>query len=138
MKFITTENLEINDCVKRFNQTFMQKINIILKNVDLPKKWWLKIIIIVNFYCNISSIVDLKNKINQFIIFFEIFTNYMYNYNYFRQVNQLNEILNIKFNTNWKKLIDHIKLMILIDYEKEHIYQMIDWSNKIRRMFNMY
>ena len=128
----------MNDCVERFNQTFMRKINIMLKNVDLSKKWWLKVIIIVNLYRNISSIADLKNKINWFITFFEIFTNHMYNYNHIRRVNQLNEILNIKFSTDWKKLIDHIKSMILIDYEEEHIYQMIDWNNKIKRMFSVY
>ena len=138
MKFITTENFKINNCVERFNQTFMRKINIMLKNVDLSKKWWSKVIIIVNLYYNISSVVDLKNKINWFIIFFEVFTSHMYNYNYIRRINQLNEILNIKLNTNWKKLIDHIKSMILIDYEEKHIYRMIDWNNKIKRMFNVY
>ena len=128
----------MNDCVKRFNQTFIRKINIMLKNVDLSKKWWSEIIIIVNLYRNISSVVNLKDKINQFIIFFKVFTNYMYNYNYIRWINQLNEILNIKLNTSWKKLINHIKSMILIDYEKEYIYRMINWNNKIRRIFNVY
>ena len=137
-KFITAENFEMNDCVKRLNQTFMQKINIMLKNADLPKKWWSKVIIIVNFYRNISSVVDLKNKINRFIISFEVFTSHMYNYNHLRRVNQLNEALNIKLSTDWKKLIDHIKSMILIDYEEKHIYRMIDWNNKIKRVFNVY
>ena len=62
----------------------------------------------------------------------------MYNYNHIRRVDQLSEILNIKLSINWKKLIDHIKSMILINYEGEHIYRMIDWNNKIRRRFNVY
>ena len=128
----------MNNCAERLNQTFMRKINIMLKNADLSKKWWSKIIIIVNLYRNISSVVDLKDKINRFIIFFKIFTNHMYNYNHIYWINQLNETLNIKSSTDWKKLIDHIKLMILIDYEKKHIYRMIDWSNKIKQMFNVY
>ena len=128
----------MNNYIEHFNQTFMRKISIMLKNSDLSKKWWLKIIIIVNLYRNISSIVDLKDKINQFIIFFEIFTSHIYNYNYIRRINQLNETLNIKLSTNWKKLIDHIKSMILIDYERKHVYRIIDWSNKIKRMFNVY
>ena len=128
----------MNNCVERFNQMFMRKINIMLKNTDLPKKWWSKIIIIINLYRNISSVVGLKNKINRFIIFFKIFTNHMYNYNHIRRINQLNKALNIKLNTGWKKLIDHIKSMILINYEEKHIYRIIDWNNKIRWIFNVY
>ena len=33
-----TENFKMNNCVERLNQTFIQKINIMLKNVDLSKK----------------------------------------------------------------------------------------------------
>ena len=45
----------MNDCAERLNQTFMRKVNIILKNADLSKKWWSEIIIIINLYLHQSS-----------------------------------------------------------------------------------
>ena len=38
IEFIIVENFQINDCVERFNQTFMRKINIFFKNNDIVIK----------------------------------------------------------------------------------------------------
>ena len=38
VKFIIVNNFRINNCAKRFNQIFMRKINIFLKNFELSLK----------------------------------------------------------------------------------------------------
>ena len=38
IEFITIENFQINDCVKRFNQTFIRKVNIFFKNNNIVIK----------------------------------------------------------------------------------------------------
>ena len=38
IEFITVENFQINNCVERFNQIFMRKINIFFKNNDIVIK----------------------------------------------------------------------------------------------------
>ena len=37
-EFIIVDNLQINNCVERFNQTFMRKINIFFKNNNFVVK----------------------------------------------------------------------------------------------------
>ena len=38
VKFIIVDNFQINNCAKRFNQIFMRKISIFLKNFELSLK----------------------------------------------------------------------------------------------------
>ena len=38
IEFIIAENFQINNCVERFNQIFMRKINIFFKNNDIAIK----------------------------------------------------------------------------------------------------
>ena len=82
-------------------------------------------------YRNISLVFD------RLIISFEVFIEHFYNYNHLRRIEQRDEVLNIKLFTNWKKFNARIKSMILIDYDDEHIYRIIDVKSDIHRVFNV-
>ena len=63
--------------------------------------------------------------------------NRMYNYAHIQRVEQIKKILNIKLQINWKKFKNRIKFMMLIEYDDEYIYQIIDVNDKMKRVFNV-
>ena len=135
---ITAGNPEMNGCAERLNQTLMRKTSTMLKDAGLPEKWWPEVVTTANLYRNISPVAGLKDKTGRPITPFEASTGHMYNYSHIRRVGQLGEALNTKPSTGWKKLTDHTKPMVLVGYEGEHIYRMIDWNNKIKRVSSVY
>ena len=48
MKLFIVENFQMNECVERFNQIIMRKINTFLKNSKLLIKWWFELVNAVN------------------------------------------------------------------------------------------
>ena len=92
---------------------------------------------IVNLYRNIFLVIDFTNEKNEFIIFYESFTNYFFNYNFLRRINQRDEYQIIKFLIDYKKFIDYRALDIFVNYKNEHIYRMIIEKNEIKRIFNV-
>ena len=137
LKFIIVENSQINEIIKRLNQTFMRKANFFFKNNDLHFKWWFELINAINHLRNICSITNLINSNKKSIILYKVFIDYSYNYNFFRRIDQRNEYQIIKFNTSYKKFDDHKILSVLINYKNEHIYQVIIESKKFKKCFNV-
>jgi hypothetical protein len=71
-KSIVSKTLKQNEIVERLKQIFMSMINIMLKNVDLNDKWWIKLIKTINYFRNHFSMtsksitsfeIDIKRKL---------------------------------------------------------------------------
>ena len=137
LKFIIVENSQINEIVKRLNQTFMRKTNIFFKNNNLYFKWWFELINVINYLWNICSITNLINNNKKSIISYKTFINYSYNYNFFRCIDQKNEYQIIKFNINYKKFDDYKISNVLINYKNEYIYRIIIETKKFKKCFNV-
>ena len=88
-------------------------------------------------YRNIFFVIEFIDKKNEFIIFYEIFTNYFFNYNFLKRIDQRDEYQIIKFSIDYKKFVDYRALDIFVNYENEHIYRMIIEKNEIKRIFNV-
>ena len=131
MKSSIVDNSQMNELVERLNETLLRKTNTMLKDADLDLKWWSKLIATINLYRNISLVFD------RIVTSFEVSIEHFYNYSHLRRIEQRGEALNIKFFTSWKKFNDRIKSMILVDYDDEHIYRMIDVKNDIHRVFSV-
>ena len=131
MKSSTVDNSQMNEFVERLNETLFRNTNTMLKDADLDLKWWSELIATINLYRNISLVFD------RIVISFEVFIEYFYNYDHLYRIEQRGEALNIKFFTSWKKFNDRIRSMILVDYDNEHIYRMIDVKSDIHRVFSV-
>ena len=127
----------MNKCAKRLNQIFIRKINFILKNFNINIKYWSKLLNIVNLYRNIFLVIDFTIEKNEFIIFYEFFTNYFFNYNLFQRIDQRDEYWIIKLSIDYKKFVDYRIFNIFVNYENEYIYRMIIEKNEIKRIFNV-
>ena len=115
----------------------MRKTNIFFKNNNLYFKWWFELINTINYLRNIYSITSLINNNKKSIILYKTFINYLYNYNFFRRIDQKNEYQIIKFNTNYKKFDNYKISNVLINYKNEHIYQIIIETKKFKKCFNV-
>ena len=131
IKSSIVDNSQINEYVERLNETLLRKTNTMLKDANLNFKWWSKLIVTINLYRNISLVFD------RLVISFEVFIEHFYNYNHLRRIEQKDKTLNIKFFTSWKKFNVRIRSMILIDYNDEHIYRIIDVKSDIHRVFSV-
>ena len=135
-EFITTENLQMNDCVEHLNQTLMRKTNTFFKNNNLHFKWWYELINVINHLRNICSITNLINNNKKSIISYETFIDHLYNYNTLRKIDQKKYQI-IKSSTSYKKFDDHKISNVLINYESKHIYKIIIETKKLKRCFNV-
>ena len=137
LEFIIVDNSQINDCVERFNQILMRKVNTFLKNNNLAVKWWFELIHAVNYFRNIYFVTDFINDNGKLVISFQAFIERFYNYQTFRRIDQKSKYQIIKSATSYKKFDDYKASNVLIDYEKKHIYRIITEKDKIKRCFNV-
>ena len=79
----------------------------------------------------------LINNNKKLIILYKTFIDYLYNYNFFRRINQKNKYQIIKFNTNYKKFDDYKISNVLMNYKNEYIYKIIIETKKLKRCFNV-
>jgi hypothetical protein len=102
----------------------MSMINIMLKNVDLNDKWWIELIKTINYLKNRFSMT------NKIITFYEIDTREKSFFAHLRQIETTNYVMKRKSITRWKKLAFRSFSVVLVNYEENHIYQMLRF-NKI-------
>jgi hypothetical protein len=114
---IVSKTLEQNEIVERLKQIIMSMINIMLKNVDLNDKWWIELVKTINYLRNRFSMIDRS------ITFYEIDTNRKLSLTHLRRIETINYAMKRKSITKWKKLIFRWFLIVLVSYEKNHIYQ---------------
>ena len=88
-------------------------------------------------YRNIFFVIEFIDEKNEFIIFYEIFTNYFFNYNFLKRIDQRDEYQIIKFSIDYKKFVDYRAFDIFVNYENEYIYRIIIEKNEIKRIFNV-
>ena len=70
MKFFIVENSQMNECVERFNQIIMRKINTFLKNSKLLIKWWFELVNAVNHIRKILIFIFVINDNDKSIFFY--------------------------------------------------------------------
>ena len=120
-----------------FKSNFYAQNQFHVKKFKIDIKYWSKLLNIVNLYRNIFLVIDFTIEKNEFIIFYEFFTNYFFNYNFLKRIDQRNEYQIIKFSIDYKKFIDYQVFNIFMNYENEHIYRIIIEKNEIKRIFNV-
>jgi hypothetical protein len=103
-------------------------INIMLKNVDLNDKWWIELIKAINYLWNRFSMI------NKSIISFEIDTKRKFFFIHFRRIKTTNYVMKRKSITKWKKFIFKSFSVVLVNYEKNHIYRMLRFNEIIYRV----
>jgi hypothetical protein len=124
-KSIVFKILEQNEIVERLKQIIMLMINIMLKNVDLNDKWWMKLIKIINYLRNRFSMID--RSIN----FYEVDTKKKFSFVHFRRIERIDYAMKRKSITKWKKLISRSFSIVLVEYEENHIYRMLRFNEII-------
>jgi hypothetical protein len=125
---IVSETSKQNEVVERLKQIFMSMISIMLKNVDLNDKWWIELIKTINYLRNRFSMT------NKSIISFEIDTRRKFFFAHLRRIETTNYVMNRKSITKWKKLILRSFFVVLVNYEKTHIYRMLRFNEIIYRV----
>jgi hypothetical protein len=124
-KSIVLKILEQNEIVERLKQIIMSMINIMLKNVDLNDKWWIELIKTINYLRNRFSMID------KLIILYEIDTKKKFFFAHFRRIEIIDYVMKRKSITKWKKLIFKSFSIVLVKYEKNHIYRMLRFNEII-------
>jgi hypothetical protein len=127
-KSIVSKIFEQNEIAERLKQIIMSMINIMLKNVDLNDKWWIELIKTINYFRNRSSMT------NRSIISYEIDTKKNLSFAHLRRIETTNYAMKRKSITKWKKLVLRSFLAVLVEYEKDHIYQMLRLNEIIYRV----
>jgi hypothetical protein len=125
---IVSKILEQNEIVERLKQIIMSMINIMLKNVDLNDKWWIELIKTINYYRNRFSIIDKS------IILYEIDTKKKFFLAHLCRIETIDYAIKRKSITRWKKLISRSFSIVLVKYERNHIYRMLRLNEIIYRV----
>jgi hypothetical protein len=102
-------------------------INIMLKNVDLNDKWWIKLIKTINYFRNRFSMIDKS------IISYEIDTKKKLSFAH-RRIETIDYVMKRKSITKWKKLFFKSFSIVFVSYEKNHIYRMLRFNEIIYRV----
>jgi hypothetical protein len=103
-------------------------INIMLKNVDLDDKWWIELIKTINYLWNRFSMIDKS------IILYEIDTKRKFSLAHLRRIETIDYAMKRKSITKWKKLALKSISIVLVSYEKNHIYRMLRFNKIIYRV----
>ncbi len=127
-KSIVSKTSKQNEIVERLKQIFMSMISIMLKNVDLNDKWWIELIKTINYFRNRSSMTSKS------ITSFEIDTRWKSSFAYLRRIKTTNYVMKRKSITKWKKLVFKSFFVVLVNYEKNHIYRMLRLNEIIYRV----
>jgi hypothetical protein len=117
-----------NEIVVRLKQIFMSMINIMLKNVDLNDKWWIKLIKTINYFRNRSSMT------NKSITSFEVDTKRNFFFVHLRRIETTNYVMKRKSITRWKKLVFKSFFVVFKNYERNHIYRILRFNEIIYRV----
>jgi hypothetical protein len=125
---IVSKTSKQNEIVERLKQIFMSMINIMLKNVDLNDKWWIELIKTINYLRNRFSMT------NKSIISFEIDTRRKFFFAHLRRIETTSYVMKRKSVTKWKKIVLRSFSVVLVDYEKNHIYRMLRLNEIIYRI----
>jgi hypothetical protein len=127
-KSIVSKTSKQNEIVERLKQILMFMINIMFKNIDLNDKWWIELIKTINYLRNRFSMT------NKSIISFEIDTKRKFSFAHFRRIQTTSYVMKRKFVTKWKKLVLRSFSVVLVNYEKNHIYRMLRLNEIIYRV----
>jgi hypothetical protein len=125
---IVSETSKQNEVVERLKQILMTMINIMLKNVDLNDKWWIELIKTINYFRNRFSMT------NRSITSFEIDTKRKLFFVHLRRIKTTSYVMKRKSITKWKKLVLKSFSVVLVNYEKNHIYRMLRFNEIIYRV----
>jgi hypothetical protein len=106
----------------------MSMINIMLKNVDLNDKWWIELIKTIIYFRNRFSMT------NRLIISFEIDTKWKCSFVHFRWIKTMSYVMKRKSITKWKKFALRFFFVVLVKYERNHIYWMLRFNEIIYRV----
>jgi hypothetical protein len=127
-KLIVSKTSKQNEIVERLKQIFMSMISIMLKIVDLNDKWWIELIKTINYLRNRFSIT------NKSITSFEIDTKRKLSFAHLRRIETTSYVMKRKSITRWQKLVLRSFLVVLVDYERDHIYRMLRFNEIIYRV----
>jgi hypothetical protein len=122
---IVSKILEQNEVVERLRQIIMSMINIMLKNVDLDDKWWIELIKTISYFRNRFSMIDRS------VISYEIDTKRKSSFAHLRRIETINYAMKRKSITKWKKLVLNSFSIVLVSYEKNHIYRILRFNEII-------
>jgi hypothetical protein len=125
---IVSKIFEQNEVDERLRQIIMSMINIMLKNVDLNDKWWIELIKTINYLRNRSSMIDRS------ITLYEIDTKRKLFLAHLRRIETIDYAMKRKWITRWKKLVLRSFSIVLVKYERNHIYRMLRLNEIIYRV----
>ncbi len=127
-KSIVSKTSKQNEIVERLKQILMSMINIMLKNVDLNDKWWIELVKTINYLRNRFSMT------NRLIISFEADTRRKFSFAHLRRIETTSYVMKRKSVTKWKKFALRSFFVVLVNYERNHIYRMLRLNEIIYRV----
>jgi hypothetical protein len=125
---IVSRTSKQNEVVERLRQTLMSMISIMLKDVDLNDKWWIELVKTINYLRNRSSMT------NRSITSFEVDTRRKFSLAHLRRIETTGYVMKRKSVTRWKKFVSKSFSVVLVDYERNHIYRMLRLNEIIYRV----
>jgi hypothetical protein len=99
-----------------------------LNNVNLNNKWWIELIKTINYLWNRFLMID------KLIIFYEIDTKRKFFFAHLRRIETIDYVMKRKSIMKWKKIIFKSFSIVLVNYEKIHIYRMLRFNEIIYRV----
>ena len=102
-----------------------------LTMIKLSRKWWLKLLIIVNYLRNRAFVAD-RN-----IISYKIWMNSSSSLSHIRSIDKFEYALNRKLVIDWIHKKSRDFLIMLIEFQKNHIYKMIHFDDKLKTYFKI-
>jgi hypothetical protein len=99
-----------------------------LKNVDLNDKWWIELIKTISYFRNRFSMIDRS------IILYEVDTKRKFSFAHLRRIETTDYAMKRKSITKWKKLTSRSFSIVLVKYERNHIYRMLRLNEIIYRV----
>ncbi len=125
---IVSETPKQNEVVERLRQILMSMTSIMLKDVDLNDKWWIELVKTVNYLRNRFSMT------NRSITSFEADTKRKSSFAHLRRIETTDYVMKRKLVTRWKKLALRSFSVVLVNYERDHIYRMLRLNEIIYRV----
>ena len=102
-----------------------------LTMIKLNRRWWLKLLIIVNYFRNRVFVADWN------IILYEIWTNSSSSLSHICSIDKFEYVLSRKLVIDWIHKRSRNSLIMFIEYQKNHIYKMMHFDDKLKTYFKM-
>ena len=131
-KPIVPRNPQINGAAQYLGQTLYKIASTMLKNFGFDLRYWPKLMLTANYLQNRRPVVGRS------LTPYEANTGHKPLLGHLCRIEQIGLSQSRKPYTSWRHWQDRAKHCRLIEYEKHHIYRMVDFEGKIKGILRLH